>query len=106
MTIEEHSKIIATLQTVVPIENQDLLVNLGNDYQKTAEELESERQNLETLNKQNEDYKKVNNSLWLQVSNTTEKTKLENNGAHDVSNNSETVKALSYAELAEKWGSK
>lgn len=71
MTRDEHRQCIQSLLGMVAAEHQadasEILNNLSNDYNTTIEDLETERNNVQSLTQRNERLREVNADLFLQV---------------------------------------
>lgn len=67
MTREEHAKIIADLQAVVPVEQHKLLLNLTDDYAQVQTDIAKNSETVASLTKQTELYREENSRLWKQI---------------------------------------
>lgn len=70
MTKEEHAQIIESIRTAEnDVDRNKLLVSLVNDYDTVLAERTTALEQVETLSKENTEYAKLNNQLFLQLGN-------------------------------------
>ena len=70
MTKEEHTQIIESIRTAEnDVDRNKLLVSLVNDYDTVLAERTTALEQVETLSKENTEYAKLNNQLFLQLGN-------------------------------------
>ena len=100
MTQEEHNAVIEQIRTATSdVERSTLLLNLTNDYTQmlnTNKELTTQNEKLE---KDNTEYAKLNNSLFLQLGNQNKNTNQNNDNQNNDNPNNEQPKKLSFDDL-------
>lgn len=68
MTKEEHSNIINSIRTCESdVERNNLLLQLSNDYATVLSENSENADRIAALEKENTEYAKLNNQLFLQL---------------------------------------
>lgn len=72
MTREEHSTLINSIRTCESdVERNNLLLQLSSDYEAMLSEQTTSVERIATLEKENVEYAKLNNQLFLQIGGTT-----------------------------------
>ena len=80
MTKEEHNALINNIRTCDnEVERNTMLLNLVTDYDTMLTESDANRNRIEVLEKENNDYAKLNNQLFIQISGNSKPADPENN---------------------------